>query len=50
MSFIAAGGFSASISKETSSLYLWGNGFFGEFEAPVRVKKIDEPVVQVAIG
>ena len=31
MSSIAAGTFSASIAKETGSLYLWGTGTFGEF-------------------
>ena len=41
MSFICAGGFSASISKETGSLYLWGTGTFGVFNTPHRVKKIE---------
>jgi len=50
MSFIAAGGFSASISVETKSLYLWGTGTFGEFEHPHRVKKISGNVKYVSIG
>jgi len=44
MCYIAAGGFSAAISSESKSLYLWGTGTFGEFETPHRVKKILEPV------
>ena len=50
MSFIAAGSFSASISLDTGSLYLWGTGTFGEFHSPHRVKKITERVSQVSIG
>ena len=41
MRYIAAGSFSASIEAESGSLYLWGNGTFGEFESPQRVKKLD---------
>jgi alpha-tubulin suppressor-like RCC1 family protein len=50
MSYVAAGSFSASISAETGSLYLWGTGTFGEFHSPHRVKKITERVSQVQIG
>jgi alpha-tubulin suppressor-like RCC1 family protein len=41
MKYIAAGSFSASIAKDSGSLYLWGTGTFGEFKTPHRVKKID---------
>jgi hypothetical protein len=44
MKYIAAGSFSASISSDTASLYLWGTGTFGEFHSPHRVKKITERV------
>ena len=50
MSQIAAGSFSAAISRETKSLYLWGTGAFGEFLTPHRVKKIQDESVQVSIG
>jgi alpha-tubulin suppressor-like RCC1 family protein len=50
MSYVAAGSFSASISKESGSLYLWGTGTFGAFKTPHRVKKIDGRVIQVSIG
>ena len=40
MRAIAAGSFSASISEDTRSLFLWGSGAFGEFLTPHRVKKI----------
>ena len=50
MSYVAAGSFSASISAENKSLYLWGTGTFGEFHSPHRVKKIPYPVFQVSIG
>jgi len=42
MKSIAAGTFSASIAKETGSLYLWGTGTFGEFKTPHRVRKIEQ--------
>jgi hypothetical protein len=50
MSFISAGSFSASISEETRSLFLWGSGAFGEFLTPHRVKKIKGETLQVALG
>lgn len=50
MSYVAAGSFSASISKDTGSLYLWGTGTFGQFFTPHRVKKIEGKAIQVAIG
>lgn len=50
MKTISAGTFSASIAKETGSLYLWGTGTFGEFKTPHRVRKIDKRVLQVDIG
>lgn len=40
MKFVAAGGFSASIAKETGSVYLWGTGTFGQFAVPHRMKRI----------
>ena len=45
MSFVAAGSFSAAISKESKSLYLWGTGAFGEFLTPHRVKKIKDETI-----
>lgn len=50
MKYIAAGSFSASVSKDTGSLYLWGTGTFGSFKTPHRVKKIEGRVQQVSIG
>ena len=50
MCSIAAGAFSAAVSLEGNSLYLWGTGTFGEFQTPHLVKKIDKPVLQVSIG
>ena len=50
MSYIAAGGFSASISKDAGSLYLWGSGTFGEFQTPHRVKKIESKSIKASIG
>jgi len=50
MSYIAAGGFSASISKDAGSLYLWGSGTFGEFLTPHRVKKVESKSVKASIG
>ena len=50
MNYIAAGSFSASIAKETGSLYLWGHGTFGEFKTPHRVKKIKQKSAKVQIG
>ena len=50
MRFIAAGSFSASISDDTRSLFLWGSGAFGEFLTPHRVKKIKGETAQVSIG
>lgn len=50
MRFIAAGSFSASIAADSGSMYLWGNGTFGEFATPHRVKKIEQPVVAVSVG
>jgi len=40
MMMVAAGSFSAAISEDTKSLFLWGSGAFGEFLTPHRVKKI----------
>jgi alpha-tubulin suppressor-like RCC1 family protein len=31
---VAAGSFSAAISKDSGDLYLWGTGVFGEFLTP----------------
>ena len=50
MRFVAAGSFSASISEESKSLFLWGSGIFGEFLTPHRVKKIKEEVESVSVG
>jgi len=50
MCFISAGSFSASISEDTRSLFLWGSGAFGEFLTPHRVKKIKGETLQVALG
>lgn len=50
MKYIAASNFSACISKEQGSLYLWGKGLFGEFSTPHRVKKITEPLIKVTIS
>jgi len=50
MTHIAAGSFSASVAKDTGSLYLWGTGSFGEFRTPHRVKKIKEKVIELSIG
>jgi alpha-tubulin suppressor-like RCC1 family protein len=50
MCYIAAGGFSAAISSDNKSLYIWGSSTFGELEIPNRVKKISEKVQQVSIG
>jgi len=50
MCYIAAGSFSASISKEQGSVYLWGKGTFGEFSTPHRVKKIESRAIQISIG
>jgi hypothetical protein len=47
MKYISAGSFSASISKEQSSIYLWGTGTFGKFNTPHRVKKIEQKAIQV---
>ena len=50
MRYVAAGSFSASISDDTRSLFLWGTGAFGEFLTPHRVKKIKGETQQVKIG
>ena len=50
MHFVAAGSFSAAISEDTKSLFLWGSGAFGEFLTPHRVKKIKGETLQVSIG
>ena len=50
MRFIAAGSFSAAISEDTQSLFLWGSGAFGEFLTPHRIKKIKGETLQVSIG
>lgn len=50
MSFICAGSFSASISEESKSMFLWGSGSFGEFLVPHRVKRIQGEVLQASIG
>jgi alpha-tubulin suppressor-like RCC1 family protein len=50
MSYVSAGSFSGSVSKESGSLYLWGTGSFGVFKTPHRVKKIEGRVLQVDIG
>lgn len=50
MRFIAAGSFSAAISEDTKSLFLWGSGAFGEFLTPHRVKKIKGETLQCSIG
>ena len=50
MRFVSAGSFSASISEESKSLFLWGSGIFGEFLTPHRVKKIKEEVESVSVG
>ncbi len=50
MRYIAAGGFSAAISEDQRSLFLWGTGAFGEFLTPHRVKKIKGETLQVSIG
>ena len=50
MKYVAAGSFSASISQEAGSLYLWGTGTFGKFNTPHRVKKIEQNAISVDIG
>lgn len=50
MCYVAAGNFSASVSTENKSLYLWGSGTFGELETPHRVKKVPDPIKTVSIG
>jgi len=50
MRSISAGSFSAAISDETRSLFLWGTGAFGEFLTPHRVKKIKGETLQVSLG
>lgn len=50
MRFVAAASFSAAISEEHSSLFLWGSGPFGEFLTPHRVKKIKQEVATLSLG
>ena len=50
MRYIAAGSFSGSIAAESGNMYLWGNGTFGDFATPHRVKKIEQQVVAISIG
>lgn len=50
MHSIAAGSFSAAISEDTKSLFLWGSGAFGEFLTPHRVKKIKGETLHVSVG
>ena len=50
MRFVAAGSFSAAISEENKSLFLWGSGTFGQFLTPHRVKKIRGETNMVSIG
>ena len=45
MNYIAAGSFSASIAKETGSVYLWGTGTFGQFAVPHRMKRIKQNAI-----
>ena len=45
MKYVAAGGFSASIAKETGSVYLWGTGTFGQFSVPHRMKRIKQKAI-----
>ena len=45
MQLIAAGSFSAAVSENGGSLFLWGTGAFGEFLTPHRVKKIEGEAV-----
>lgn len=40
MRLVAAGSFSAAVSEDGGSVFLWGTGTFGEFMTPHRVKKI----------
>jgi hypothetical protein len=47
MIFIAAGSFSASISKKNRQVYFWGTGTFGEFKSPYRVKKLSEKEAKI---
>ena len=50
MTFVAAGSFSAAISQDNKSLFLWGSGTFGQFLTPHRVKKIRGETSLVSIG
>ena len=50
MKSISASGYSASISKDTQSLYVWGSSLLGEFDIPHRVKKVDKKVIKVEMG
>lgn len=50
MSMIAAGSFSACVSKENGNVFLWGTGTFGQFKTPHRVKKIEQKVIAVSLG
>ena len=50
MRYIAAGSFSASIAKDSGNMYLWGDGTWGNFQQPHRVKKIEERVSCMSIG
>jgi alpha-tubulin suppressor-like RCC1 family protein len=46
---IAAGGHSAALSTE-GEVFVWGEGPFGEFKSPYRVKTISGNAVDIAIG
>ena len=50
MRLVSAGSFSAAVSEDSGSLFLWGTGAFGEFLTPHRVKKIQGETSQVVIG
>ena len=50
MRTVEAGSFSAAISEEGQSLFLWGTGAFGDFLTPHRVKKIRGETVSVSVG
>lgn len=49
MKRIAAGSFSAALSRERGELYLWGAGTFGHYQSPVPVN-MQQSYETVAIG
>ena len=51
MKYIAAGSFSASISKDRGELFIWGTGVFGKFVLPKIVyMSNNEEIKSISIG